>query len=428
MATRTGREGTLTVARATGGVLAAAVSERRRAVCQHIVIRFAGLSRRAPRESHSTITTEHVPKVGTVLATSSGLTLYRYTVDPAGKATCTGACAKAWPPLLLSKGRHPYQGPAWREGADRRQGAGRAFAGVLPRPCALPLRQRHQEGRGQRAGGRGRLVRSPLRREVVRAHVGHDPASTGGAVPARVRAPAPARAPRHRPRRHQAVAAPLRPRRPRRPPPSRCPRQHPRPPLRRATTPTGNRPTDDDAPDAAPPSDARRQLLRRAGSASRPRSTHPASNTSWPNGRSAPRYGHPMFAIDAAMDRRGFLRRAGTATAALGATALVGATAACTSSPHHSQSSGGSTTTTTKGNTTTTVGPAAVERSGRNAHRARWSSRATRRTRTSALLYNEVFSPATGRHRVLRHRGRRPALRGLCPGSRRSAGRPFGRA
>ena len=50
------------------------------------------------------VKTEHVPKVGSVLATSSGLTLYRYTVDPAGKATCTGVCAKVWPPLLLPKG------------------------------------------------------------------------------------------------------------------------------------------------------------------------------------------------------------------------------------------------------------------------------------------------------------------------------------
>jgi predicted lipoprotein with Yx(FWY)xxD motif len=50
------------------------------------------------------IETEHVPKVGTVLATSSGLTLYRHTLDPAGKTTCTGDCAKVWPPLLLPKG------------------------------------------------------------------------------------------------------------------------------------------------------------------------------------------------------------------------------------------------------------------------------------------------------------------------------------
>ena len=50
------------------------------------------------------IKTEHVGKVGTVLATGTGLTLYRYASTPAGKATCTGACAKVWPPLLLPKG------------------------------------------------------------------------------------------------------------------------------------------------------------------------------------------------------------------------------------------------------------------------------------------------------------------------------------
>ena len=50
------------------------------------------------------VETQHVAKLGTVLTTATGLTLYRYTVDPAGKATCTAACAKVWPPLLLPKG------------------------------------------------------------------------------------------------------------------------------------------------------------------------------------------------------------------------------------------------------------------------------------------------------------------------------------
>lgn len=49
------------------------------------------------------IKTEHVANVGMVLANGAGLTLYRYNVDPAGKATCTGECAKVWPPLLLPK-------------------------------------------------------------------------------------------------------------------------------------------------------------------------------------------------------------------------------------------------------------------------------------------------------------------------------------
>jgi predicted lipoprotein with Yx(FWY)xxD motif len=49
------------------------------------------------------IKTEHVANLGTVLATGAGLTLYRYNVDPAGKVSCTGECAKVWPPLLLPK-------------------------------------------------------------------------------------------------------------------------------------------------------------------------------------------------------------------------------------------------------------------------------------------------------------------------------------
>jgi predicted lipoprotein with Yx(FWY)xxD motif len=51
-----------------------------------------------------TISTEKVSKVGTVLTTSTGLTLYRFTSDPTGKVTCTGGCAKVWPPLLVAKG------------------------------------------------------------------------------------------------------------------------------------------------------------------------------------------------------------------------------------------------------------------------------------------------------------------------------------
>jgi predicted lipoprotein with Yx(FWY)xxD motif len=52
------------------------------------------------------ISTAEVPSVGTVLTTSSGRTLYRFSDDPSGTATCTGACAKVWPPLLATKGAH----------------------------------------------------------------------------------------------------------------------------------------------------------------------------------------------------------------------------------------------------------------------------------------------------------------------------------
>ncbi len=56
------------------------------------------------------VSTTTIPKVGTVLTTASGLTLYRFTQDPTGKSVCTGVCAKAWPPLTAVKGEH-VQGP-----------------------------------------------------------------------------------------------------------------------------------------------------------------------------------------------------------------------------------------------------------------------------------------------------------------------------
>jgi predicted lipoprotein with Yx(FWY)xxD motif len=48
-----------------------------------------------------TVSTVHSDSLGTILVDQSGLTLYRYTPDGTGKTTCTGACATAWPPLVL---------------------------------------------------------------------------------------------------------------------------------------------------------------------------------------------------------------------------------------------------------------------------------------------------------------------------------------
>lgn len=56
------------------------------------------------------VSTATIAHVGTVLTTASGFTLYRFTQDQAGMSTCTGACAKIWPPLTASKGEH-VQGP-----------------------------------------------------------------------------------------------------------------------------------------------------------------------------------------------------------------------------------------------------------------------------------------------------------------------------
>jgi predicted lipoprotein with Yx(FWY)xxD motif len=65
----------------------------------------AGASLAAKKATHTlTVGTAKVSSLGSVLTTSNGLTLYRFTADTSGHATCTGACAKVWPPLLVPKG------------------------------------------------------------------------------------------------------------------------------------------------------------------------------------------------------------------------------------------------------------------------------------------------------------------------------------
>ena len=44
--------------------------------------------------------TLHTTKVGKVLATSSGRTLYLFMADKHGKSACYGKCATNWPPLM----------------------------------------------------------------------------------------------------------------------------------------------------------------------------------------------------------------------------------------------------------------------------------------------------------------------------------------
>lgn len=57
--------------------------------------------------------------LGVVLtAGENGPTLYRYTPDGTGKATCTGACATAWPPLTVPAGTTTVAAGAGVSAAD----------------------------------------------------------------------------------------------------------------------------------------------------------------------------------------------------------------------------------------------------------------------------------------------------------------------
>jgi predicted lipoprotein with Yx(FWY)xxD motif len=59
------------------------------------------------------VRTGTVPGLGTVLVDGQGLTLYLFVPDrQSGSSTCYGACAQAWPPLLLPTGvTAPLGGP-----------------------------------------------------------------------------------------------------------------------------------------------------------------------------------------------------------------------------------------------------------------------------------------------------------------------------
>jgi predicted lipoprotein with Yx(FWY)xxD motif len=45
-----------------------------------------------------------IPGLGKIVTDGQGFTLYLYELDHQGVSQCTGACAKAWPPLVLPRG------------------------------------------------------------------------------------------------------------------------------------------------------------------------------------------------------------------------------------------------------------------------------------------------------------------------------------
>ncbi len=53
----------------------------------------------------TTITIDKKTPWGPILATSTGMTVYRFVKDGLNKSNCSGACTEAWPPVLLAKGQ-----------------------------------------------------------------------------------------------------------------------------------------------------------------------------------------------------------------------------------------------------------------------------------------------------------------------------------
>jgi predicted lipoprotein with Yx(FWY)xxD motif len=61
-----------------------------------------------PRTSSATVTI-HTSSYGRILFDGRGFALYTFSHDSRGRSSCSGACAKAWPPYLVKHA--PSAGP-----------------------------------------------------------------------------------------------------------------------------------------------------------------------------------------------------------------------------------------------------------------------------------------------------------------------------
>jgi predicted lipoprotein with Yx(FWY)xxD motif len=75
------------------------------AVLAAVVLAFAAtaMATGGSGTTHKTasVTAAHSP-YGTILFDRRGFVLYAFTKDPRGRSVCAGACAKAWPPYIVT--------------------------------------------------------------------------------------------------------------------------------------------------------------------------------------------------------------------------------------------------------------------------------------------------------------------------------------
>jgi predicted lipoprotein with Yx(FWY)xxD motif len=71
----------------------------------------AGAALAATTGTGGTVKAAQNVKLGKILVSSSGMTLYRMTAEKRGSIKCTGACAEFWPPLLVTGRAKLHAGP-----------------------------------------------------------------------------------------------------------------------------------------------------------------------------------------------------------------------------------------------------------------------------------------------------------------------------
>ena len=112
--------------------------------------------------------------VGKTLVTANGMTLYALEKDSKNTSTCTGGCATAWPPLVVTGKVVVGQGPRRRRLRDVHAHRQRHDTGVRVRRAALHV-QRRQGARRHQRQDHPQLVRGRRQRQADgRRGRGHD--------------------------------------------------------------------------------------------------------------------------------------------------------------------------------------------------------------------------------------------------------------
>ncbi|HEY3087880.1 MAG TPA: hypothetical protein VGJ59_07450 [Jatrophihabitantaceae bacterium] len=76
--------------------------------------RYIAVQRYTVENGRLTVRAQPVNALGTVLVTNKGYALYMFPPDAAKRVTCTGDCARGWPPLILPDRASVVAGPGIR--------------------------------------------------------------------------------------------------------------------------------------------------------------------------------------------------------------------------------------------------------------------------------------------------------------------------
>ncbi len=86
------------------------------ALASYLYVRYVDVVRFSAVGGRITVDAGPVGTLGTVLVTNKGFALYMFAPDAARHVTCTGGCATAWPPLLVTAGETIAAGAGVRPG------------------------------------------------------------------------------------------------------------------------------------------------------------------------------------------------------------------------------------------------------------------------------------------------------------------------